>query len=121
MVEAGSAVREMSTMTKEMRSKCFHREYLGLISEMSDSRFFFYGSVRRNMTHRFKGMRGTEMTAENLLHKYEGEMTILKKIVYTYLPLGNLSSLPSGTTQLQQLKSSIIAKIWKIKFPVSNI
>ena len=27
MVEAGTAVREMPTMTKEMRSKCFHREF----------------------------------------------------------------------------------------------
>ena len=115
MVEAGTAVREMSTMTKEMCSKCFHREYLGLISEMSDSRFFD-GSVRRNMTHRFKGMRCTEMTAENLLRKYEGEMTSLKKFVYTYLPLGNLCSLPSGTTQLQQLKHPIIAKSGRSNF-----
>ena len=120
MVEAGTAVREMSTMTKEMRSKCFHREYLGIITDMSDSRFVD-GSVRQNMMQRFKGMRGTEMTAENLLRKYEGEMTTLKKKNYTYLPLGNLSSLPSGTTQLQQLKRPIIAKIWKIKFPVSTI
>ena len=118
MVEAGTAVREMSTMTKEMRSKCFHREYLGIITDMSDYRFVD-GSVRQNMMQRFKGMRGTEMTAENLLRKYEGEMTSLKKFVYTYLPLGFLSSLPSGTTQLQQLKRPIIAKIWKIKFPVS--
>ena len=47
MVEAGSAVREMSTMTKEMRSKCLHREHLGLISKMSDS-CFFDGSVRHS-------------------------------------------------------------------------
>jgi hypothetical protein len=58
---------------------------------------------------------------ENLLRKYEAEMTSLKKFVYTYLPLDNLSSLPSGTTQLQQLKRPIIAKIWKIKLPVSNV
>ena len=120
MVEAGTAVREMSTMTKEMRSKCFHRKYLGIITDMSDSRFVD-GSVRQNMMQRFKGMRGTEMTAENLLRKYEGEMTTLKKSVDTCLPLGNLSSLPSRTTQLQQLKRPIVAKMWKIKFPVSNI
>jgi len=53
------------------------------------------------MTERFKGMRGTEMNAEKPLRKYEGEMTALKKIVYTYLPAGNLSNLPSGTTQVQ--------------------
>jgi hypothetical protein len=60
MVEVGMAVREMSTMTKEMNAKCFHKEYLCLISKMSDSRFFD-GSVRRNMTQRFKGMRGSEI------------------------------------------------------------
>ena len=77
MVEAGTAIREMSTMTKEMRAKCFHGEYLCIISNMSDSRFFD-GSVCRNMTHRFKGTRGTEMTGENLLREYEGELTSLK-------------------------------------------
>ena len=100
MVEEGTTVREMSTMTKEMRAKIFYTEYQGLISEMPASRFVD-GSVRRNMTERFKGMRDTEMNAENLLRKYEGEMTTLKKIVYTYLPSGNLSNLPCGTTQVQ--------------------
>ena len=74
MVEAGANVREMGTMTKELRANRFHSEYISILNEIPDSRFGEEG-LRMSMTHRFKGMRKGEMTAENLLRKYEGELT----------------------------------------------
>ncbi len=41
----------------------------------------------------FKGMRkGGDMTLTNLLRKYEGELTSLKKFAYKFPGFGNLSN-----------------------------
>jgi hypothetical protein len=120
MVEAGSIVREMGTMTKEQRSTRFFREYISLIGDIPDSRFED-GGVRQNMEQRFKGMRRGEMNAENLFRKYESEMTNLKKFAYKFPGVGDLSKLPSGTAQLQQLKRPVVRKLWVQKFPVSLV
>jgi len=77
MVEAGANVREMGVMTKELRANCFHSEYMSILSDIPDSRFGEEG-LRASMMHRFKGMRKGEMTAENLLRKYEGELATLR-------------------------------------------
>jgi len=120
MVEAGSTVRDMGTMTKEIRATQFFNEYINLIGDIPDSRFEDDG-VRPNMEQRFKGMRRGEMNAENLLRKYESEMTNLKKFAYKFPGVRDLTKLPSGTVQLQQLKRPVVMKLWMQKFLVSFI
>jgi hypothetical protein len=100
MVEAGANVREMGVMTKEIRANWFHSEYISIIAEIPDTRFED-DSLRASMQHRFKGLRKGEMTAENLLRKYESELTTLRRFAYKFPGVGNLSKLPSGTAQLQ--------------------
>jgi hypothetical protein len=116
MVEAGANVREMGVMTKELRANRFHSEYMSILSEIPDSRFGEEG-LRASMMHRFKGMRKGEMTAENLLRKYEGELASLRRYAYKFPGVGNLSKLPSGTAQLQQLRKPLVAKLWVEKNP----
>ena len=117
MVDAGSIVREMGTMTKERREQAFYQEYMSLISEIPSERFVEDG-VRLQMQLRFKGMRkGGDMNPTNLLRKYETEMTSLKKFAYKFPGFGNLSKLPSGTAQLQQLRRPIVAKLWAEQNP----
>lgn len=117
MVDAGSIVREMGTMTKERREQAFYQEYMSLISEIPSERFMEDG-VRLQMQLRFKGMRkGGDMNPTNLLRKYETEMTSLKKFAYKFPGFGNLSKLPSGTAQLQQLRRPIVAKLWAEQNP----
>ena len=112
MVEAGSIVRELGTMTKESREKAYHQEYLALILDIPSERFEDE-SVHDAMKLRFKGMRkGGDMTLTNLLRKYEGELTLLKKFAYKFPGFGNSSKLPSGTAQLQQLRRPFVAKLW---------
>ena len=119
MVEAGSIVRELGTMTKESREKKYYEEYLGLISDIPSDRFEDE-SVREEMKVRFKGMRkGGDMTPTNLLRKYEGELASLKKFAYKFPGFGNSSKLPSGTAQLQQLRRPFVAKLWAENNPVS--
>jgi hypothetical protein len=79
MVEAGSVVTEMGMMTKEWREGTFYEEYMNLLSEIPD-KMIGDETVRKHMMQRFKGMRRGEMDAGCLLHKYETEMTALKKI-----------------------------------------
>jgi len=90
MVEAGANVREMGVMTKELRANRFHNEYMIILSDIPDSRFGEEG-LRASMMHRFKGMRKGEMTAENLLHKYEGELAALRRFAYKFPGVGDLS------------------------------
>ena len=116
MVEAGANVREMGVMTKELRANRFHSEYMSILSEIPDSRFGEEGLLA-SMMHRFKGMRKGEMTAENLLRKYEGELASLRRYAYKFPGVGNLSKLPSGTAQLQQLRKPLVAKLWVEKNP----
>ena len=118
MVEAGSNVREMGVMTKELRANSYLREYISILTDIPDSRFE-EDSLRASMQHRFKGMRKGEMTAENLLRKYESELTTLRRFAYKFPGAGgNLSKLPSGTAQLQQLRRPLVAKLWVEKNPV---
>ena len=75
-VEAGANVRDMGVMTKKLRANRFHSEYVSIIAEIPDMRFED-NSLRSSMQHRFKGTRKGEMPAENLLRKYESELTTL--------------------------------------------
>ena len=107
-------------MTKELRASRFLSEYISIISEITDSRFGD-DSSRASMQARFKGMRKGEMTAENLLCKYESELTTLRRFAYKFPGVGNLGKLPSGIAQLQQLRQPIVAKLWIKKNPVSEV
>jgi hypothetical protein len=120
MVEAGANVREMGVMTKELRANSYPREYVSIITDIPDSRFEDDG-LRASMQHCFKGMRKGEMSAENLLSKYESELTTLQRFAYKFPGVGNLSKLPSGTAQLQQLRRPLVAKLWVEKNPVRQV
>ena len=52
------------------------------------------------------------MNPVNLLCKYEGEMMALRKFATKFPGYGNLSKLPSGTAQLQQIHRLVDAKLW---------
>ncbi len=120
MVEAGANLHEMGVMTKELRANRFHSEYVSIIADIPDSHFGDDG-LRASMQHPFKGMRKGEMSAENLLRKYESELTTLQRFAYKFPGVGNLSKLPSGTVQLQQLRKPLVAKLWVEKNLVSQV
>jgi hypothetical protein len=120
MVEAGANVREMGVMTKELRANRFLSEYISIIAEIPDS-MFEDDMMRASMQCRFKGMRKGDMSAENLLRKYESDLTTLRRFAYKFPGVGNLSKLPSGTAQLQQLRRPLVAKLWVEKNPVRQV
>jgi len=111
MVEAGSVVREMGTMTKERREIAFYEQYMNLLAEIPDE-MIVDNETRDAMKTRFKGMRKGDMNANNLLRKYEGEIAALKKFAYSFPGFGDLNKLPSGTPQLQHLRKPVVNKLW---------
>jgi hypothetical protein len=121
MVEAWSTMREMGAMTtKERREQAFHSEYMSLISEIP-SEHFVDNTVRQQVQLRCKRMRkGGDMSPANLHHKYESEITSLKKFAYKFPGFGNLSKLPSDTSQLQQLRRPFVAKLWAEQNPAQE-
>jgi hypothetical protein len=78
MVEVGTIVREMGTMTKERRETAYHDEYMSLLHDIPYE-LFEDMRVREHMLKWFKGMRTGDMNPGCLLRKYEAEMTALKK------------------------------------------
>ena len=52
--------------------------------------------------------------------KYETELNEVRKFALKFPGIGNLSRLPSGTAQLQQMKRPLIIKLWKEKYPAES-
>ena len=68
MVEAGTVVREMGTMTKERREGAFYKEYMSLLLEIPDE-MLEDDATPHAMKTRFKGMRKGDMDAGCRLRK----------------------------------------------------
>ncbi len=68
MVEAGTIVREMGTMTEERRESAFYDEYINLLHNIP-SEIFEDNTVCEQMMRRFKGMHKGDMDPACLLRK----------------------------------------------------
>jgi hypothetical protein len=55
-----------------------------------------------------------------LWRKYKTELNEVRKFALKFPGIGNLSRLPSGTAQLQQMKHPLIIKLWKEKYPAES-
>ena len=81
-------------MTKERRESAFYYKYINLLHNIP-SEIFEDNTVCEQMMRRFKGMHKGDMDPTCLLHKYEMEMTALKKFAYKFPGFENLNKLPS--------------------------
>ena len=52
---------------------------------------------------------------------YEDQLNELRKFAYKFPCVGSISELPSGTTQVHQMKLPLIIKLWKENYPVSQL
>ena len=119
MVEAGTTVREMDPMKKEMKEKAFLNSYVSIIQEIPDEGFE-HVSIGTKMLLSYKGARKKVLEGGTLWRKYENELNEVRKFALKFPGVGNLSRLPSGTTQLQQMKRPLIIKLWKEKYPAES-
>jgi hypothetical protein len=119
MVEAGTTVREMDPMKKEVKDKAFINSYVNIIKEIPDERFE-HAAIGAAMLLAYKGARKKILEGGTLWRKYENELNEVRKFALKFLGLGKLSRLPSGTVQLQQMKRPLIIKLWKEKYPAES-
>ena len=67
----------------------------------------------------YKGGKARQgLSGANLLRKLEREMTDVRKFAVRFPGFNNPAGLPSGLTQLRDMKARVVAKLWKSKYPV---
>jgi hypothetical protein len=59
-------------------------------------------------------------TGRSLLRKYMTYVGAIRKFALHFPGIKSMSKLPSGTTQLSQMKGPVVAKLWKVVNPVSS-
>ena len=118
LVEAGTKVRDMDPMKKATREQVLHRKYLEIINDFEDD-CFEDATIRTDMTTMFKGGKARQgLSGSNLLRKLKREMTEVRKFAVKFPGLYNPAGLPSGLTQLRDMKAPLVAKLWKTKYSV---
>ena len=103
-------------MKKEVKEKAFLNSYVSIVQEIPDKRFE-HAAIGPAMILAYKGARKKILEGGTLWRKYENELNEVRKFALKFPGVGNLSRLPSGTTQLQQMKRPLIIKLWKEKYP----
>jgi hypothetical protein len=116
--EAGAFVRNMDPMKKEKKERVFFAKYLSIIDNIEDDQFENTGIPVRDIMRRiYKGAK-KDNTPKSLWRKYEAELTALRTFAKKIPGIGNLTELPSGSTQLRHMKMPLVQKLWKEKYPV---
>ncbi len=118
MVDAGTHVREMNPMKKEEKERAFLSEYLNIIHEILDGNLGG-PSVRQAILIPYKGARKKELDGGQMWRYYKDQLNELCKFAYKFPGVGSISKLPSGNTQVDQMKLPLLIKLWKEKYPVS--
>ena len=73
MVEAGTTVREMDPMKKEVKEKAFLNSYVSIIQEISDEHFE-HAAIGPAMLLAYKGARKKILEGGTLWRKYKNEL-----------------------------------------------
>ena len=116
--EAGAFVRNMDPMKKDKKRGLFFAKYLSTIDEIEDDQFENKENpVRENMRRMYKGAKKVN-SPKSLWRKYKVELTGLWTFAKQIPGIGNLTELPSGSTQLRHMKMPLVQKLWKEKYPV---
>jgi hypothetical protein len=106
----------MDPMKKEVKEKAFLNSYVSIIQEISDEHFE-HAAIGPAMLLAYKGARKKILEGGTLWRKYDNELNEVRKFALKFPGIGNLSRLPRGTAQLQQMKRPLIIKLWKEKYP----
>jgi len=115
--EAGTFVRNMDPMKKEIKERAFLNKYISIVDEIEDDQFVDEALVRDQMRRIYKGAK-KDHTAHSLWRKYEQELTLLRTFAKKIPGIGNLAELPSGSTQLKHMKTPLVQSLWIKKNPV---
>jgi hypothetical protein len=101
-------------MKKDLKEKVFLNSYVSIIWEIPNEQ---NEAICLAMLIAYKGDKKRILEGGTLWRKYESELKEVRKFSLKFPSIGNLSKLPSGTTQHQRMKHPLIIKLWKEKYP----
>jgi hypothetical protein len=95
----------------------FFSKYMAVVHSIPDNRFI-NESVQNIMPERYAGAKKIN-TGRSLFRKYKAHTTKIRKFGLNFPGIKSMNKLPSGTTQLSQMKAPVIANLWKSSNPMS--
>ena len=117
--EAGTYVRGLDPMKRPKQEDAFMRKYMQIITSIEDDQFE-NDDVREAMLLNYKGSKkGGSFTGATVYRKQETEINNIRKFAAKFPGVNNPSQLPSGSTQVRDMKKPYIIRLWKMKHPVS--
>jgi len=116
-MEVGTAIRDLDTMKVPQMEELFFSKYMAVVRSIPDDRFIDE-SVRNSMLERYAGAKKVN-TGRSLFRKYKTHTTEIRKFGLNFPGIKSMNKLPSGTTQLSQMKSPVVTKLWIAANPVS--
>ena len=116
-MEVGTAIRDLDTMKVPQMEELFYSKYMAVVRSIPADQFIDE-SVRNSMLERYVGAKKVN-TGRSLFRKYKTHTTEIRKFGLNFPEIKSMNNLPSGTTQLSQMKSPLITKLWIAANPVS--
>jgi hypothetical protein len=116
-MEVGTAIRDLDTMKVPQMEELFFSKYMAVVRSIPDDRFIDE-SVRNSMLERYAGAKKVN-TGRSLFRKYKTHTTEIRKFGLNFPGIKSMNKLPSGTTQLSQMKTPVVTKLWIAANPVS--
>jgi hypothetical protein len=117
-VEVGTAIKDLEAMKIPVMEELFFTKYLRIVRSIPDERFARI-ELRSSMLEKYGGAKKPN-TGKSLLRKYKTYVGEIRKFALHFPGIKTMSKLPSGTTQLSQMKGPVVAKLWKVIHPVSS-
>jgi hypothetical protein len=117
-VEVGTAIKDLEAMKIPVMEELFFTKYLRIVRSIPDERFARI-ELRSSMLEMYGGAKKPN-TGRSLLRKYKTYVGAIRKFALHFPGIKSMSKLPSGTTQLSQMKGPVVAKLWKVINPVSS-
>ena len=116
-MEVGTAIRDLDTMKVPQMEELFYSKYMAVVRSIPADRFIDE-SVQNSMLERYAGAKKVN-TGRSLFRKYKTHTTEIRKFGLNFPGIKSMNKLPSGTTQLSQMKLPVITKLWIAANPVS--
>ena len=117
-VEVGTLIKDLEAMKIPVMEELFYNKYLRIVRSIPDERFARI-ELRSSMLEKYGGAKKPN-TGKSLLRKYKTYVGEIRKFALHFPGIKTMSKLPSGTTQLSQMKGPVVAKLWKVIHPVSS-
>jgi hypothetical protein len=118
-MEVGTAIRDLDTMKVPQMEDMFFSKYMAVVRSIPADRFIDK-SVRNSMVERYAGAKKVN-TGRSLFRTYKTHTTEIRKFGLNFPGIKSMNKLPSGTTQLSQMKLPVITKLRIAANPVSLI